>query len=451
MSIFRAYDIRGLYPSEVNESLAEKLGKAFGTYIQEKEGNATIAVAGDVRLSTPSLKASLVKGLLSTGATVLDIGMVTTPMLYFTVASLGLEGGMVVSASHNPKDYNGFKPVAKKGVCLSWETGIRKIKEILDSGDFKKGKGRRETKNIEEEYIQHLVSKAPSNKKLKVVIDPGNGACSLVAPRVFKRLGHEVVELFCKPDGSFPNHEADPTKKKNLVSLQEKVKETGADLGIAYDTDGDRLGVVNEKGEVVENNKIFSLFVQEALEKNPHSPVVYEVVVSKAVEDTIRRCGGIPILSRVGHSYIQSTLTEKNAILAGENSGHYYFPENFGYDDAIFASLKAAELLNKGTLSEREKEIPFYLTSEEFRPACSDEKKFTVVELLQKKFREDGFHVTDIDGARVVLDKCWFIIRASNTAPQLVVRWEAVDEKNFEKIGTLVKNSLQSQGIHLQK
>jgi phosphomannomutase/phosphoglucomutase len=446
MSVFRAYDIRGIYPEEVNEELAENIGKSFGTFLPE---SATIAVAGDVRLSTPSLKSKLISGLLSTGANVMDIGMATTPMLYFTVARYGLEGGIAVTASHNPGEYNGFKPVGRGGVCLNWETGIRTMKEIMDRGKFRTGKGKLEPKNIEDAYITHLLSRVKIKRKLKVVIDAGNGACSLVSPKVFRKTGCEVVELFCEPDGSFPNHEANPVKKENLASLQEKVKETKADIGIAYDTDGDRLGVVNGKGGIVENNKIFSLFIKDILEKKPGSPVVYEVVVSKAVEDTIKKYGGIPVISRVGHSYIHSSLTRNKAVLGGENSGHYYFPENFGYDDAIFASLKAAELLNRGPLTQREKEIPDYLTSEEFRPFCPDEKKFQLVKDLQRKFREEGYNVTEIDGARVVLQKGWLIIRASNTAPQLVVRWEAKDRESFGQIEGLVREKLGSAGVAL--
>ena len=282
-----------------------------------------------------------------------------------------------------------------------------------------------------------------------MVLDAANGACSLLAPRVFERLGWKVVRLFCEPDGTFPNHEADPIKKANLKALQEKVKETGADLGIAFDGDGDRVGVVNGKGQVVENNKIFSLFIKDILQGKPGSPVVYEVVVSKMVEDTIKRFGGRPVLSRVGHSYIQTRLRSEQAVLAGENSGHYYFPENFGYDDSIFAGLKVAQLLNAKPLSEREKEIPDYLTSEEFRPPCPDGRKFSVVESLQKKIKEEGLPLVTIDGVRVTRGSGWFIIRASNTGPQLVVRWEAQNQKDFNEIGKLVHGYLSGEGVDL--
>ncbi|MBI4020996.1 MAG: phosphomannomutase/phosphoglucomutase [Candidatus Aenigmarchaeota archaeon] len=446
MTVFRAYDIRGIYPSELDEDLAEKIAKAFGTFLPE---GATVAVGGDVRVSTPALKERVIAALLSTGANVIDVGMVATPMVYYYVSSQGLDGGIVVTASHSPKEYNGIKLVGKGGVCLSWETGISQIKEIAEGDEFREGDGGLEQRGIEDAFIRHALGHVTVDGRKKVVIDAANGACSLVAPKLFARLGWEVVPLFCTPDGRFPNHEADPIKKKNLAHLQQRVRETKADLGVSYDADGDRLGVVNDRGEIVENNVIFSLFAQEALRKRPGAAVVYEVVVSKAVEDTIIRCGGRAVLSRVGHSYIQSALIQQKAALAGENSGHYYFPENYGYDDALFASLKVAELLNAGPLSARQREIATYLTSEEFRPPCPDQRKFTVVADLQQRLAAAGYQVNTLDGARVILERGWFIIRASNTGPQLVVRWEAQDQAAFAEIGRLVEETLAGAGVPL--
>lgn len=453
MSLFRAYDIRGIYPTEINEDLGEKIGKAFGTLLFERldKPSLTVAVGGDVRVSTPSIKKRTIEGLLSTGANVIDIGMVHTPALYFAVAHLRLDGGLGVTASHNPKEYNGFKPVGPGGACLSWETGISRLQELVQTGAFRQEErgGNLITRSVDDDYISHVTGNVQVRRKLKVVVDAANGATSIVGPKVFERLGWSVVPLFCEPDGTFPNHEADPIKKKNLLHLQQKVKDTHADLGISFDGDGDRLGIVNEKGEIVENNKILSLFIKDTLLKKPHSSVVYEVVVSKVVEDTIKKYGGIPSISRVGHSYIQQALAEKKAALAGENSGHYYFPENYGYDDAVFAALKTAELLNEKPLSEREKEIPDYVTSEEMRPFCADERKFLVVEELQNTLKKEGHRLIDIDGARVLFDKGWCIIRASNTGPQLVVRWEAENNEHFEKIGHFVKDHLQAFGVNL--
>jgi len=449
MAPFRAYDIRGIYPSEVNEELAEKIGKAFGTFILEKQEKARVAVGGDVRTSTPPLKEKFIEGLLSTGVNVIDTGMVPSPVIYFAVASLGLDGGAVVTASHCPKDTNGFKLVGKNAAGICDGSGLEKIKELAESGKFKQGSGTLEKGDIEEEFINHILSKVEIKKKLKIVLDPGNGACSLIAPRIFERLGWEVEKLFCEPDGNFPNHEADPVKKKNLVQLQEKVKEIKADIGVAFDGDGDRIGAVNSNGEHVQNSKIFSLLIKDALQRKPNSAVVYEVLISKMVEDTIRKFGGKPVLARVGYPFIKSAIKENSAVVGGENSAHLYFDDNYGYDDALFAALKIAELLNSGSLQEREKEIPDYISSDEFRPFCADDRKFQAIESLQKKFRRDGLRMTDIDGARVTMDNGWFIIRASNTGSQLVVRWEAEDQENFERIEEFVKKELEGVGVDI--
>jgi len=444
MAAFREYDVRGIYPSEVTDEFAEKIGKAFGTFMPE---GATVAVGGDVRTSTPILKEKLIEGILSTGVNVIDIGMMPSPALYFTVVTKGLEGGAMVTASHNPKDYNGFKFVSKGCVGIMGSTGLNKMKEMMESGEFRTGEGGLERHGVEDPYIRHMLSKVSVQGKKKIVIDSANGACSLIAPKLFERLGWEVVPLFCTPDGTFPNHEADPVKKKNMVHLQERVKETGADLGVAFDGDGDRLGVVNGEGEHVENSKIFSLLIKETLQKKPDSAVVYEVLISKMVEDTIKRFGGKPILTRVGYPFIKAAIKESNAVIAGENSAHLYFDDNFSYDDALFAALKVAELLNKGTLKEREKEIPDYVSSQEYRPVCDDSRKFQAIKILQEKLKKEGYNVNDIDGARVVLDNGWFIIRASNTGPQLVLRWEAEDQDSYNKIGDLVKDQLKSVGV----
>lgn len=445
MSVFRAYDIRGVYPTEISESLAESLGKAFGSSFSSPP---TIVVGGDVRTSTPALKASVIAGLVSTGAKVIDVGMVTTPMVYFAVPHFQADGGVAVTASHNPKDYNGFKLIGTGGMALSWDHGIKEIKDVMDAGQFREGTGTVEQRPIDDAYIAHLTHyiKAPPRK---VVVDAANGACSLIAPRVFEALGCEVIPLFCDPDGTFPNHEADPVKKRNLVHLQEKVRETGADLGVSYDCDGDRLGVVNEHGEIVENNVLFSLMVKDLLKHTPAASIVYEVVMSQIVEDTIKREGGTPVLSKVGHSFIQESLAQHNAPLGGENSGHYYFQENRWHDDGIFASLKVLEVIRDAPLSQRTQEIPTYMTSDEFRPFCADEEKFSVVSSLQEELKQAGFSVDTIDGARVVTDTGRFIIRVSNTQPCLVVRWEATTPETFKQLESTVTETLGRHNISL--
>jgi len=442
MTIFRAYDIRGIYPAELDEKMAFKIGAAIGSLF-----GGTICVGCDVRTSSPGLKKELISGILSAGADVVDIGVVTTPMVYFAVAYYGHDGGVNVSASHNPKEYNGFKICKAGGVCLSYETGLNKIEELTKTGKLKKGKGRLEKKNIEADYIDFVTKNVKLKNPLKVVIDAGNGAAFDIGPKVFKRLGFEVVKLFCEPDGRFPNHQPDPIKKETLRDLQKRVLLEKADLGIAYDGDGDRVGVVDERGNVIDNNKIFGLLVKNVLETYPKSKIVHEVLVSKIVEDLIRQHGGIPIISKVGHSYVQQKVIDENCIFGGEYSGHYFFKESYGYDDGVFASIKIAELLNKGSISALAKTIPEYITSEAYRPFCEDKIKFAVVDRLKNRLK--GHNIIDIDGVRCVFDKSWFIIRASNTGPQLVVRWEAEDKKEFERIGHFVKEQLNSVGIKL--
>jgi len=439
-TVFRSYDIRGLYPEEIDEGFAEKVGKAFGTLFPGK-----IAVGMDARISGPALKKALVEGLLSTGAQVIDIGLVPTPLLYFAVASNNLDGGIMVSASHNPKDYNGFKFCKKGAVCFSYEEGINRIESLMDSGSFKRGEGVLEKRDVLQDYIEFVKSKV-SIRPAKVVIDAGNGGAGPAAVAVFESLGCKVTPLYCKPDGRFPNHEPDPTKKGVLKDLQEKVLETGSELGIALDGDGDRACFVDEKGNIVEGNKVFALLVEETLKRFPGAKILYEVVVSRVVEDSIRRLGGIPVISRVGHTHIQTKLLNEGCQMAGEASGHYFFRENFGYDDGIFAALKLMELLRGRKLSELAAGVPEYITSEVYRLPCPDERKFKVVEGLKKRFSKK-YPVIDIDGVRVNFPKGWFIIRASNTAPQLVVRWEASDRERFNQIGRIVRDSLSSAGI----
>ncbi|MEE9323220.1 MAG: phosphomannomutase/phosphoglucomutase [Candidatus Aenigmarchaeota archaeon] len=443
MSIFRAYDIRGVYPDQLNGDIAYKIGLAFGKFL----GGGTIALAMDVRESGPDLRENLLKGMMESGLKVVDIGIVPTPVLYFTVAFKNLDGGAMITGSHNPKEYNGVKLCGKKGVCLSYETGIRDVEKFVKEGV--------ESPNLESElikmqmggeYVDFVAGKVKFKRPLRIVIDAGNGVAGMVSCEIFRKLGCEVIGLNCEPDGRFPNHHPDPLERENLKQLQAKVKEAKADMGIAYDGDGDRVGFVDEKGEIFENNKAFGLIIENLLEENPGGKVIHEVLTSKLVEDIIRKKGGVPVISRVGHSYIQRKMFEENAIVGGETSGHYYFRESYNYDDGIFGSAKLAELLSRSDkpMSELGKELPKYITSDDTRIHCPDEKKFQVVESLRKKFGGMGKMVT-IDGVKVILEGSWFIVRASNTQPALVLRWEARDKKEFERVGALVKKEVESE------
>ncbi len=443
MTIFRAYDVRGIYPGQLNGDTAYKIGLAFGKFL----GKGTIALGMDVRESSPDLRENLLKGLMESGLKVVDIGVVPTPILYFTVASKGLDGGAIITGSHNPREYNGVKLCEKKGVCLSYETGIGEIESLVRKGiESPNLEGELMEKRMEKEYIDFVTRNMKFEKPLRVVIDAGNGVAGKVSCEIFRELGCEVIELNCKPDGRFPKHHPDPLVRENLKELQAKVREAKADLGIGYDGDGDRVGFVDEKGEIFENNKAFALIIKNVLEKNPGGKIVHEVLASKLVEDVIRSKKGIPVISRVGHSYIQRKMFEENGILGGETSGHYYFKESYNYDDGIFGSVKLAELLSRSDkpISELGEDLPRYITSDDTRVHCPDERKFQVVDSLRRKFEGMGKMVM-IDGVKVILENSWFIVRASNTQPALVLRWEAKDEKEYERIEAFVRKEVESE------
>ncbi len=459
-SIFRAYDIRGVVPTELDESTAESVGRAFGTFIFETDSakkrmmkfgeEPHVAVGGDVRLHTAKLKAALIRGLQSTGIKVVDFGTIPTPLLYFSVAYKRLDGGIVVTASHNSKEYNGFKLCAAGGVCLSWDTGIKTVLDIINSGKYRVGQKQGEYifSNILEDYKHYLTTKINLHwlEKLKVVIDGGNGVCGVLAADIFSSGGSEVVRLYCEPDGNFPNHEPDPIKKSNLQSLQRAVLDNKVDLGIGYDGDGDRIAFVGPDGKPIESYVVLSIFSKGVIKNKPGAKVVFDVTSSKTVEDTIRNNGGVPIASRVGHSYIQSKILFEGCELAGEHSGHYFFKDNFGFDDGIFASLKFASLVAEFGLENLTKDIPFYITSDEVRVFCNDKEKFDIVEKLKADLK-GKYETVDLDGVKAKVDSGWFLIRASNTVPALGIRWEAKTQEDFNKIKGIIQCSIAKYGL----
>jgi phosphomannomutase/phosphoglucomutase len=445
MTIFRAYDARGVYPEEINADIAFRIGVAFGRFI----GKGTVSVGCDARLSSPELKEAVIRGLSGRGLDVMDIGMIPTQMLYFSVAYLKLDGGIMITASHNPKEYNGFKFCTKNGVSLSYETGIDRIEKWVneDSGPLKV-KGSVQKKDLKKEYMSHVLKHAKIKNGLKIVIDAGNGVGGLVAPDLFRKLGCDVIELFCEPDGRFPNHHPDPLVKENLKALQKAVVSAKADLGIAFDGDADRVSFVNERGDIIENNSVFAILIKDALRDNPGGRILYEILASKMISDVIKSEGGVEVVSRVGHSYIQNTMIEKRCILGGETSAHYFFRESYSYDDGIFAAAKLVSFLSQAgrQISSFVNELPKYFTSDDTRISCDDEKKFKVVEHLKKKFRKNGFEMMTIDGVKVFFrsKNSWFVARASNTQPAIVIRWEAMDKKEFKRVGSFIKGKIEN-------
>jgi phosphomannomutase/phosphoglucomutase len=442
-AVFREYDIRGRFPEDLNSESIYRLGLAAGKYYGDR-GAERISIGYDCRLSSPELKEALIKGLIQSGIDVWDVGMVPTPLLYFSIHHLGLDGGIQVTGSHNPPEYNGFK------ICLGRSTiygdEIQKLRDIYEKGKFREGKGTVEETEVITPYLAYLEKNIfPGDIKRKVVIDAGNGVAGLVAPDVYAAMGIEVERLFCEPDGRFPVHHPDPTVPENLVHLKSEVLNKSADLGIAFDGDADRIGVLDREGDIIWGDQLMIIFSRELLERNPGAKIIGEVKCSQVLYDDIRIRGGVPIMWKAGHSLIKSKMKEEGALLAGEMSGHLFFADRyFGYDDAIYAGARLLEIMtqkDKG-IPELLSGIPHTVNTPEIRIDCPDEKKFPVVAELAEGFKKE-YDVIDVDGARVLFEDGWGLVRASNTQPVLVLRFEARDEKRLQEIRELFMDRLK--------
>lgn len=440
--IFRAYDIRGKYPIELDENFAFEIGKAFGTFNPGK-----IVVGMDVRTSGPSLKKKLIEGLTSVGCDVIDIGVVTTPMTLFSTWFYNYDGGIMLTASHNPKEFNGFLFNKKGGIPISKSGGLEKIKKIFDSKKYAEGKGNHIEKNVIEDYVNHVIGKIKIDRPLKVVIDGGNGTTSKIYPYALRKLGIDVVELFCEPDGDFPNREPDPSKLDGLKHLQKKVLETGANMGIAFDCDGDRMGVVDENGKIVYVGIVFSIFIKNMLSEYPNSKIVYTALDSNAIVDTIQNNNGIPVVCRVGHTFITEKMLETGAILSGELSGHYFFKEMNYADDSLFGSLKLIESLIKygKKISDYESEFPKYYSevSETMRFPIQESEKFRFIDMMKTKFELDGYKVDTLDGMKAFFDNGWIMLRPANTEAKVSISYESKDKDEFEKMQEIVNQIIE--------
>ncbi len=446
--IFREYDIRGTYPDELNEETVTLLGKAFGTYYR-KNNAKKITLGRDCRLSSPELSKWLKQGLLSSGIDILELGVVATPLVYFSLHIMEVDGGIQITGSHNPPEFNGFK------ICLGKETiygeEIQKIKEICKLREFVEGHGKVEQVEIVDKYVDYIINNIkPGPYKKKVVVDGGNGTACEVAVRIYKELGFEVIPIFCEPDGNFPNHHPDPTIPENLTQLINKVKEEKADLGISFDGDGDRIGVVDEKGEIVWGDQLMIIFSRDLLRRYRGGKIIGEVKCSQVLYEEIKKSGGEPIMWKTGHSLIKKKMKEENALLAGEMSGHLFFAERyFGYDDAIYAGARLLEILSRKEegISQLLSDVPKMVNTPEIRIDCPDEIKFNVVAEIAEEFKKEGYNVVDVDGARVIFEDGWGLLRASNTQPVLVLRFEAKDQEKLEKIQQIFREKLQKKGI----
>ncbi|HIE14587.1 TPA: phosphomannomutase/phosphoglucomutase, partial [Candidatus Bathyarchaeota archaeon] len=423
------------YGEDLTEEIAEKIGKAFGTFIGYK---GRVVIGRDVRLSGDSLQKALIEGVLSTGCNVLDVGVLPTPIFYFSIVHYGADGGIVVTASHNPAEWNGFKFCREMGSMLAEGLGLENIKRIILKEDFRvcstgKIEKHNEIIDVYSNFILKMINMG--DKTLKVAVDTGNGTCSLLVPKLLRKIGVDVVAINNVPDGRFPAHKPEPTAE-TLKELMNLVLEEEADFGVGYDGDGDRAIFIDNKGRIIPGDVALIIMAQYYLAQKKGT-VVYDISCSMAVEDAIKRLGGRPVMSRVGRAYLTEAMRRENAILGGELSGHLYFSEIFGFDDAIYGSLKMAEHLSRRreNLSEIVDAIPKYPAIPIKEYECPDELKFKVVAELAEDFRKMGFEIVTIDGVKVVDREGWFLIRASNTLPQIKMRAEA---KSISKLNELI-------------
>ncbi len=441
-NIFREYDIRGLVDKELTDETALGIAKAFGTYVQH-QGKKVLAVGRDVRLTSDRFAEIAHKGLMSTGCELIDIGVVPSPLLYFSLFQLPVDGGIMITASHNPSEYNGFKLCF--GTSSIYGQEIQKIRGMIEEEDFVTGQGSlKHHEGIIDSYVKYVTEHTNLSRPPHVAIDCGNGTASLVAPQLLKALGCKPIELYCTPDGRFPNHHPDPTDPHNLVDLIAAVKENKAEAGMAYDGDSDRLGVVDDKGNILWGDQLLMIFARDSLKRKPNSTVIFEVKCSKTLEDDIAKNGGVPIMWKAGHSLIKSKMKETHAALAGEMSGHIFFAdEYFGYDDAIYASVRLLRILSneQRPLSEFLIDIPKTYSTPEIRVDCPDDKKFDVVAKVTEYYR-GKYPIVDVDGVRVKFSDGWGLVRASNTQPALVLRFEADTPEALERIQSNVNTVL---------
>jgi phosphomannomutase/phosphoglucomutase len=386
--------------------------------------------------------------MMDAGIHVKEVGMVPTPLLYFSLHHLDVDGGIQITGSHNPPEYNGFKICLGKTTIYGEE--IQKLRRIGESGSFPKGKGSVESKEVIQPYQEEVLKRIRCGQiSRKVVLDAGNGVAGLVAPELYSRMGIEVERLFCEPDGRFPNHHPDPTLPENLNHLIQRVSDTSADLGIAFDGDADRIGVVDRRGRIIWGDQLMIIFSRDLLKRHPGAKIIGEVKCSQVLYDDIRKNGGIPIMWKAGHSLIKAKMKEEGALLAGEMSGHIFFAERyFGYDDAIYAGARLLEILTTENkeLEELLAGVPSLVSTPEIRMDCPDDKKFQVVAALASEFKKE-YQVIDVDGARVVFDGGWGLIRASNTQPVLVLRFEAEDQKTLHEIQRIFMDKLAKKGL----
>ena len=440
--MFREYDIRGRESEEeLNNNSIYLIAKSYGTFLR-KRGITESVVGHDNRKSSEDFYKQCVKGLRETGINVVGFGVGLTPMMYWAQYHFNTKGGLMVTASHNPAGWNGVKLACGLSYTLIGDE-LKEIKDVAESGEFETGEGTFREEDILDKYIADLVSRAKLHKPLKVLINTANATSSIVSPKLLRDFGCEVVEHNTNLDPTYPNYVPNPANVEMMADTGKMVEENKCDVGLAIDADGDRVGVTDEKGNVIWPDRYIILLARLVLEKNPGAKIIFDVKVSESLPEDITAHGGVPIMWKTGHSYIKEKLHEEKAAFAGEMSGHIFFVDDFyGFDDANFAALKLLEYISKQNepLSEIIKKTPYYVSTPTFQAHCGDEVKYNIVDKLTKEFKSEGYKVIDINGARVYLEDGWGLVRASSNLPALVIRFEAKTEEGLKKIEKIFKD-----------
>lgn len=449
-TVLREYDIRGIIGKTLTTDDARAIGRGFGTMVV-RGGGKKVAIGYDGRLSSPSLEAAAVEGLKSVGLHVVRIGLGPTPMLYFTARHLKLDAGMMITGSHNPPDYNGFKMMIGKAPFFGSQ--ILEIGKIAAAGDFEAGEGSEETIDIQDAYVDRLVADYDGTRDLNVVWDNGNGAAGEILRRLVKKLPGKHTLLFDDIDGTFPNHHPDPTIPENLEDILHKVAETKADLGIAFDGDADRIGAVDEKGRIVWGDQLVAIYSKDVLANHPGATIIADVKASQSLFDQIAKLGGKPLMWKTGHSLLKAKMAETNSPLAGEMSGHIFFADKYyGFDDALYCGVRLLGIVSRiAALSALRDELPDMLNTPEVRFQVNEERKFAAVDEIKARVKAEeaagGAEVNDIDGVRVKTADGWWLLRASNTQDVLVARAEAFSPEGLERLKGAIKDNLAKSGI----
>ena len=433
-SIFRAYDIRGIVDEGLDENIVELIGRAVGSEALAL-GETSLIVGADARLSSPAFAVAMVRGILATGCDVENIGTVPSPVLYFATHTCKSNSGVMITGSHNPRDYNGVK-VVLQNQCLAADQ-ITRLKERINRDDFYHGEGKVSDIDVQPAYIKRICSDIHLSRPYKVVIDCGNGVAANCAPMLFAALGCQVAALYCETDGNFPNHHPDPTRVENLVDLIARVQLEEADLGIAFDGDGDRLGLISRSGRIIDADSMLLAFAADILPDNPGAGVIYDVKSSRRIPQLVNALGGHPLMCKSGHSFVKRAMHASGALLGGEYSAHLFFRHRwYGFDDGQYAAARFLELMDKNACSADDllAAHPDSANTPELKVAVSDEEKFDIIATLQDALKIPGARISRLDGFRADTDQAWGLVRASNTTPNLILRFEALSTDALEQI-----------------